>query len=272
MSEVSAQAVKELRARTGAGMMDCKRALSESGGDAAKAEEWLRKKGIAKAASKGDRVAGEGMVGLKLRPDGSVGTLVEVNAETDFVVRNAEFGALVEETLVLVDQKAPTDLPALLALSTPKGNTLAEFVVEKIATIGENIQVRRFIRLNAPAGGVVGGYRHATPTLGALVAISGSRAEAAQELAREIAMQVAAMKPTYVDRSQVPPELSAVVEGKSDQEVKDFFAGLCLVDQPWVKDDSKTVQALIAETEKSVGAKLAVTSFARLEVGVGLPE
>jgi elongation factor Ts len=204
MAEISAAMVKELREKTGAGMMDCKKALTEAAGDFAKAEEWLRKKGVASAAKKGSRVAAEGLVGLKATDDGKLAAIVEVNAETDFVARNAEFVKLVEGLVGHVAQHNPKDLDALLAQPFEGGKSVKDLVTEKIATIGENLTVRRFARLQVEGNGVIGTYLHSNGKVASLVEILGSNHAEAKAAAVELAMQVAAMKPAYVTREQVP--------------------------------------------------------------------
>ncbi|MEW6434077.1 MAG: translation elongation factor Ts [Myxococcota bacterium] len=206
MAEISAAMVKELREKTGAGMMDCKKALAESAGDFAKAEEWLRKKGVASAAKKGSRVAAEGLIGLKVSDDGKLGALVEVNAETDFVARNAEFVKLTTDLVAHIAQHNPADLDTLLAQSF-NGKTVKDAVTEKIATIGENITVRRFVRFQVESNGVVGSYLHSNSRVGALVEVLGSTGDEAKALANELAMQLTAMRPAYVSREQVPADV-----------------------------------------------------------------
>lgn len=206
MAEISASMVKELREKTGAGMMDCKKALTEAAGDFAKAEELLRKKGVAQAAKKGSRVAAEGLVGVKVSDDGKLAAAVEVNAETDFVARNAEFVKLVGGLVAHVAQHNPADLDALMGQSYEGGKTVKDAVTEKIATIGENLTVRRFSRFQVEGNGVVGTYLHSNNKVSALVEVLGSNHAEAKNLANELAMQVAAMRPPYVTREQVPPE------------------------------------------------------------------
>ncbi|HEY1086285.1 MAG TPA: translation elongation factor Ts [Archangium sp.] len=206
MAEISASMVKELREKTGAGMMDCKKALTESQGDFAKAEEWLRKKGAAQAGKKADRVAAEGLVGLEVSADGKLGAVVEVNSETDFVARNAEFVKLVEGLVKHVAQHNPADLDALNAQPYQGGKTVKDAVTEKIGTIGEKLTVRRFARFQVEGNGVVGSYLHSNNKVSALVEVLGSNHAEAKTLANELAMQVAAMRPPYVTREQVPPE------------------------------------------------------------------
>ncbi len=206
MAEITAAMVKELREKTGAGIVDCKKALSENGGDFSKAEEWLRKKGVAAAAKKGDRVAAEGLIGLSVADDGSLGVLVEVNAETDFVAKNAEFIKLTHGLVKHVAQHNPADVVALLAQPWG-GKTVQDEVTAKIATIGEKLTVRRFARLQVEGQGVIGSYLHSNEKVGALVELLGSGSADAKSIANELAMQVTAMKPQWVTRDQVPAEV-----------------------------------------------------------------
>jgi elongation factor Ts len=299
MAEISAQMVKDLREKTGAGMMDCKKALSESGGDFAKAEEWLRKKGISKAASKGARVAAEGLVGAEIA--NGVGVLVELNSETDFVARNDEFVKLLAGLVAHVGRHAPTSVENLLEQAWTDGKSVKDALTEKVATIGENIAVRRFERF-AVTGGGVGQYLHANGRIAAMVEILGSDKPEVVTLAKELAMQVAAMNPKYVSREQVP---AAVLEKEREiyrEEIRNppppapgeirnpnkkpppeerwpmiiegklgkFFENVCLVDQVSIKDDKKKVKDLVADAGKVVGANLTVGRVVRFEVGEGI--
>ena len=207
MAEISAAMVKELREKTGAGMMDCKKALTESAGDFVKAEEWLRKKGVASAAKKGGRVAAEGLVGLMLSDDGQLGAIVEVNSETDFVARNADFVSLTSGLVKHVSQHNPADVETLLAQKHESGKTVKDVIIDKVATIGENLSVRRFARFQVEGNGVVGSYLHSNSRIAALVEVLGSNHADAKALATELAMQSAAMKPAFVTRDQVPAEV-----------------------------------------------------------------
>ena len=207
MAEISAARVKELREKTGAGMMDCKKALTESAGDFVKAEEWLRKKGVASAAKKGSRVAAEGLVGLLMSPDSKLGAIVEVNSETDFVARNGDFVALTSTLVKHVAQHNPSDIDALHAQPHESGKPVKELITEKIATIGENLTVRRFARFQVDGNGALGSYLHSNNRIATLVEVLGSNAPEAKELAIELAMQMAAMKPAFVSREQVPADV-----------------------------------------------------------------
>lgn len=206
MADITAAMVKELREKTGAGMMDCKKALTESAGDFGKAEEWLRKKGVASAAKKGDRVAAEGLIALETSDDGTLAALIEVNAETDFVARNADFVKLTKDLVAHVAKHNPADLEAMLGQSF-QGKTVHDAVTEKVATIGEKITVRRFSRLQVESGGQVGSYLHSNSRVGALVEVLGSSGPEARALASELAMQVTAMRPPWVTREQVPADV-----------------------------------------------------------------
>ncbi|MFZ5469037.1 MAG: translation elongation factor Ts [Myxococcota bacterium] len=290
MAEITAAMVKDLRERTGAGMMDCKKALAECAGDFAQAEEWLRKKGISKAASKGGRVAAEGLIGTVFKPE--VGVLVEVNCETDFVARGPDFQALAGELAEHVAKNNPADVPGLLTQKLG-GKLVQEVLTERIAKIGENITVRRFARFAPDAKGALGTYLHSDQKTGVLVELSASTEGAAkssevQGLAKELALQVAGAMPQYVSREQVPAEVvekekdifkTELAQAKKPENIWDkilvgklekFYEGVCLVDQLWVKDDKKKIKTVIAEVAKKVGAELAVRRFARLKVGEGI--
>ena len=207
MAEISAAMVKELREKTGAGMMDCKKALTESAGDFVKAEEWLRKKGVASAAKKGARVAAEGLVGLMVSPDSKLAAIVELNSETDFVARNADFVKLTEGLVQHVGQHNPADVDALHAQPWEGGKSVKDAITEKIATIGENLTVRRFARFQVEGNGALGAYLHSNNRIAALVEVLGSNAPEAKALATELAMQTAAMKPPFTSREQVSSDV-----------------------------------------------------------------
>lgn len=288
MAEISANMVKELREKTGAGMMDCKKALTESQGDFTKAEEWLRKKGISKAASKGARVAAEGLVGIELRNEAKLGIVVEVNSETDFVAKNDEFVKLTRGMVEHIAQHTPADVATLLEQTWVDGKKVKDVITEKIATIGENITVRRFQRFEVKGEGALGMYLHSNSKIAALVEVLGNSGAEAQQLARELAMQVAAVRPAYVDRTFVPADVlekekeiyreelrvskkpEAIWEKILTGKLEKFYEQNCLVDQLWIKDDKKKVKDLIAELGKKSGAALIVGRVARIEVGEGI--
>jgi elongation factor Ts len=282
MAEVSAALVRELREKTGAGFMDCKRALTETGGDIEAAIDHLRKKGLAGAAKKAGREASEGLVGTALADGGRAGALVEVNCETDFVARTPDFKAFVGEV-------------ANWAARTPdaEGRLAAQWggrVAELIAKLGENMVPRRAARFEAPAGkGLVGEYSHAGGKLGAMVelAVEGAAPRAFASLAHDLAMHVVASNPSYVRRDEVPgavlarerdiymaqardtgkPErvLQRIVEGKLEK----FYADVCLLEQAFALETDKTVDDVLKARGKAAGGRLTVRRFVRFQLGEG---
>ena len=293
MAEISATMVKDLREKTGAGMMDCKKALSESAGDFSKAEEWLRKKGISKAASKGARIAAEGLIGLFISPDGRTGVLAEVNCETDFVARNPDFVALTKDLAELIAKAGPADNAALNETPWKDGKKVKDVLAESIAKIGENIAVRRFAHFKLSGPTTLGSYLHSNGRQGAIVELSAgselaAKNEAVMGLARELAMQATAMKPPYLRREEVPADIlekekdvykAELVAAKKPEAIwekiltgklEKFYEGACLVDQVSIKDDKKKVKGLLAEVSKATATEVTATRFARFEVGEGI--
>ncbi len=276
MAKITASMVKELRTSTGAGMMDCKKALTEADGDMAKAVDILREKGLSQAAKKAGRVAAEGAVVSYVSDDGKVGVVAEVNCETDFVGQNKDFQDLAKSIAKEIAEKNPADVDALLA-SDMNGKTVKDVVTEAVAKIGENISVRRFARFES-AEGKVYSYIHAGGKIGVLVDLKGGDAE----LGKDVAMQVAAANPSYLDRTQVPSaELDhekevlaaeARNEGKPEKiiekmvigRINKYYKEVCLVDQEFIKDGDLTIAKLL----KSKGAE--VTRFARFQLGEGI--
>ena len=274
---VTASLVKELREKTGAGMMDCKKVLTETDGDLEKAAELLRERGIAKAAKKSERVAAEGIVEAYVSEDGKVGAAVEVNSETDFVAKNEEFKAFVMDVAKQIVKNNPATVEELLAqpLLTVEGKTVNEVLVDKIATIGENMSIRRFARFET-ADGLVEKYIHGDGKIAVLVNMT----NASKELAKDICMQIAAVKPEYLNREVVPAErvekekeilkAQTMNEGKPEAiaekivmgRINKFYEEICLVDQAFVKDPSMKVSQVLN------GAT--VVEFARLEKGEGI--
>ncbi|WP_019119149.1 translation elongation factor Ts [Brevibacillus massiliensis] len=275
---ISAQSVKELRERTGAGMMDCKKALEETNGDMEKAIDLLRERGIAKAAKKAGRIAAEGLTATAV--SGNVGAIVEVNCETDFVAKNPEFQTLVKDIAEHVVSQRPATVEA--ALEQPfkgQGEKLAQVISEKIATIGENLTLRRFAVLEKSDNGVFGEYLHMGGKIGVLVALEGTDNK---ELARDIAMHAAAANPRYANREEVSQDEidrerevlknQALSEGKPanivekmvEGRLSKFFEEYVLVEQPFVKDPDKKVSALLKEAGASLKA------FTRFQVGEGI--
>lgn len=276
---ITAALVKELREKTGAGMMDCKKVLTETDGDMEKAMELLRERGIAKAAKKSDRVAAEGLVECYISEDGKVGSVVEVNAETDFVAKNDEFRSFVADVAKQVVEKNPKDVEELLAQESiaVAGKTVKEVLVDKIATIGENMNIRRFARFET-SDGLIEKYIHGDGKIAVLVNMTAGD----ETLAKDICMQIAAAKPEFLDRDSVPADrvekekeilkAQTMNEGKPEAiaekivmgRLGKFYGEICLVEQEFVKDPNIKVSKLLEDK----GAK--VIEFARFEKGEGI--
>lgn len=283
--EITASHVKELRQRTGAGMMDCKKALVSTDGDLDKAVDYLREKGLAAAAKKSGRIAAEGAVVTALAPDGTSGCLVEVNSETDFVAKNEDFQAFAAAVASHVLSHAPSDVDALLGQSMADGKSVAERLTERVATIGENLSIRRFARFDANC---VTSYIHMGGKIGVLVALMGDGAAKAAALGRDVAMHIAAARPLYLSRAEVPEtdieheraifRTQALESGKPEAVVdkivtgrlEKFFAETCLLEQPFVKDTDVTVHQLLARSAKELGGNVTLASYARFELAEGL--
>lgn len=289
MTTISATMVKELRERTGAGMMDCKTALTETNGDLEAAIDWLRKKGLAKAAKKAGRVAADGLIGLKTAA--KTGALVEVNSETDFVARNEKFQEMVR-TIAGLAPKAKGDLAALLAMPYPKtSETVEGHIKEMVATIGENMSLRRTAMLKVKAG-VVAEYMHSKidddlGKIGVLVALESKGAkDKLEELGRQVAMHVAARNPVALDIGGVSADIlerekailldknkgkpPQVLEKIAASVLKTYAAENCLLDQVFVMDESKSVRQVVKEAEGKIGAPVDVTGFVRFALGDGI--
>ena len=276
---ITASMVRDLREKTGAGMMDCKKALTETDGDMEKAIEYLREKGITKAAKKSDRIAAEGLVLAYISEDGKVGAAVEVNSETDFVAKNEEFKTFVETVAKQVVINNPTDVEALLAedsIEVP-GKKVSEVLIEKIAKIGENLSIRRFVRFET-TDGLIEKYIHGDGKIAVLVNMK----NADNELAKDICMQIAAARPEFLNEESVPQErldkemeilkAQAMNEGKPEDiaekivkgRIGKFYSEICLLDQEFVKNPDMKIKDLL----KSKGAE--VIEFARFEKGEGI--
>jgi elongation factor Ts len=289
MTTISAALVKELRDKTGAGMMDCKTALTETNGDIEAAVDWLRKKGLSKAAKKSGRIAADGLIGIVAK--GHVGAVVEVNSETDFVARNDQFQSIVREITGLAPA-ANGDLAKLLAAPYPgTSNTVDAHVKEAVATIGENLSVRRTSAISVKEG-VVSDYVHSRVAdglgkIGVLVALESAGDEPALfELGRMIAMHVAAASPIALDAASVPADVmareKAILEdknqGKKPEMMEKIIAGglkayakeNCLLEQTYIHDQSKTVAQAVKEAEGKVGATIKVAGFVRYALGEGI--
>ncbi len=288
MATISAAMVKDLREKTGAGMMDCKNALNETSGDVEAAVDWLRKKGITKAAKKSGRIAAEGLVAALV--EGKRGVVVEVNSETDFVARNADFQALVRD-VAKVALKQGGDVESILKAPASAGGTVQDAIASAIATIGENMTLRRVANLEVNEG-VIGSYVHGSTgdglgKIAVIVALeSTGKAEELQTLGRQIAMHVAAASPLGLDSSSIDPAVverekgvladknagkpAHILEKIVESGLKSYFKEVSLLDQSYIHDGSKTVAQAVKDAEKTVGAPVTLKGFARFALGEGI--
>jgi elongation factor Ts len=289
MSEISASLVKQLRDETGAGMMECKKALTEAAGNLEEARVILRKRGLASAAKKTGRSAKQGLILARIENDGKSALLLEVNCETDFVARTPNFEALVNEIADHIAASKPASVEALMATSIGAVK-VSEFLSDKIATIGENLVIPRFEMATASANGHFGSYIHPGSQLGVVVEIETNKPESAKtagfaEVVRDLAMQIAAANPQFLDRTQVTPEAiekekdvqrgRALAEGKPEKMVDKiiegrmgkFYEEICLLEQPFIKDNAFTVTAMLDAKGKEMGDTLKVTRMFRYKVG-----
>ena len=290
MANVTAALVKELREKTGSGMMDCKNALTETSGDIEAAVDWLRKKGLSKAAKKSGRIAAEGLVAIAVH--GNAGVVIEVNSETDFVARNEEFQALVRSIAAVAVEKG-TDIAVLNASHYPGGGTIAEAIANSIATIGENMTLRRAASLHV-AHGLIGSYVHNAVSdnlgkIGVIVALESKGASLAlATLGRQIALHVAAASPLALDVSKLDPAVVAreknvlaeknagkpanVLEKIVESGLRTYYKEVCLIDQISIHADhaGKSIGQVVKEAEKAVGAPVTLTGFERFALGEGI--
>jgi len=287
----TAQDVKALREQTGCGMMDCKKALQESDGDMSKALDFLREQGLAKQAKKASRIAAEGVAFAMTSDDNKVGVVVEVNAETDFVAKNADFMAFVETVAKTILEGNPADVDALMALTAVGTEmTVEELLREKVLVIGENIKIRRFTRME----GACVSYVHAGGKIGVLVNFEteANEDDAFVACGKDVAMQIAALGTEYLNKEDVPAEIISkekeilVAEMKNDPKmankpeqvlgkivegkINKYYKENCLVEQEFVKDSSMTVQQYINSVAKTVGKDMTIKAFVRFEKGEGL--
>ena len=291
MANVTAQMVKELREMTGAGMLDCKSALQETGGDTQAAVDLLRKKGLSKAAKKAGRVAAEGLIGIAHADHNKKGVVVEVNSETDFVARNEQFQGLVK-MIAQVGTRAGADVAAI-SKAKVGDETVAEALVRSIAKIGENMTLRRAAALSVGQG-VVASYVHnqvieGLGKIGVLVALeSGGGADELNSLGRKLAMHVAAANPQALDASGLDPSLiarerdvlgeKAKAQGKAanvvdkivESGLKTFYKEVCLVDQPFIHEPNKTVAQAVKEAEGKAGGAIKIAGYVRYALGEGI--
>jgi len=294
--EITASQVKELREKTGAGMMDAKKALVEAGGDMEKAAEILRQKGIATAEKKSGRTAAEGQVASLISDDRKTGVLVEVNCETDFVAKGDAFQAMVSEVAQQILEKAPADVQELLTQPSSflAGSTVQQYVTDKIAAIKENLNIRRFVRYQVAGSGAIHSYIHTGGKVGVLVELKTGKAETAnhevfKQLIKDVAMQIASAAPDFVSRADIDPtvieEETRVEMGKEDLankpedirrkivegRVSKLLGQRCLIEQPFVKDPSQSVDDIIKNRATELGdMDIEVVRFTRYALGEGI--
>ena len=285
----TAQDVKKLREMTNCGMMDCKKALTETDGDMDKAVEFLREKGLATAAKKAGRIAAEGIV--KSYISGNIGVLVEVNSETDFVAKNVDFQNFVQAVAEVIAAQNPADVDALKELKLSDTQTVGEALTEKIATIGENMNIRRFVRIES--SGAMTDYIHAAGKIGVLIDAEAPNTDEVQVCLRNVAMQIAALNPKYLSDADVSEEykehekqiliaqlkndpknaskpdniIEKMISGRLNKELKE----ICLLGQEYVKAEHKeTVAQYVEAVSKKIGSTVTLKSFVRFETGEGL--
>lgn len=284
---VTAALVKELRERTGAGMMDCKKALVETDGNIDKAIEVLREKGLSKAAKKSGRIAAEGLVRIAYNDDNSESAIVEINSETDFVAKNDEFITFVEDIANMALLHGEKDMDEFMSVDF-NGKPISGVLTDKIAKIGENMNIRRYKKL-ATDGVVYTGYTHGGGRIGVIVGIkTDASADEISRVGKDVAMQIASMDPKFISDKDVDPEYlenekriltqEVLNEGKKPEIVDKIVAGkikkelkeVCLLDQPFVKDGDMSVGQYIADAAKEIGKSMEVVEMLRYEVGEGI--
>ncbi|WP_055070974.1 translation elongation factor Ts [Clostridium massiliamazoniense] len=284
---ISAKMVKELREKTGAGMMDCKKALTETNGDMEKAVEFLREKGLAAAAKKSGRIAAEGIVKTYVSEDKKKGAIIELNCETDFVAINEEFVGLADNIAKLVAEKELNSVEEVLAADLA-GKTVQETLTELIAKIGENMNLRRVERFSVESG-LVQEYIHGGGRIGVMVELACDKtSDVLEQLAKDVAMQIAAANPLFLSQDQVDAKsleterevyrAQALNEGKPEKivekmvegRIKKYFKEVCLLDQQWVKNGDMTISKLLEEKSKEIGAPVSIVRYARFERGEGI--
>ncbi|MFA5843599.1 MAG: translation elongation factor Ts [Coriobacteriia bacterium] len=283
--EITASMVKELRETTGAGMMDCKRALTEADCDMSKAVDILRTKGLADLAKKSGRATNEGLVATHVMPDGRTAAVVEVNCETDFVALNEEFSGFVGRVAAQVAATAPADVASLMGASWSANPSLTveQALGEVVSRLDENMGITRFLRFSSDAVSTIGSYVHGVGRIGVLVEIAGGEGEPVSALARDIAMHVAAAAPGWIRRDQVPADVieheksiyraqaaesgkpEAIQEKIATGRLDKFFKEVCLLEQPFVKDPDITVEQLVKRAAGS--SEFVITRFARYALG-----
>ncbi len=292
---ITAAMVKELREMTGVGMMDCKKALTETDGDMEKAVEMLREKGLAASAKKAGRIASEGMVEIHLSEDNKSGAIVEVNSETDFVAKNQVFRDYVAAVAKQASETSAKDMDAFFEekWAVDPQYTVKEALSQQVAVIGENLNIRRFEKYEKAQAGKLVSYVHGGGRIGVLIELACEKeCDELVELGKNVAMQIAALKPQFITEKDVPADfieketeiltaqakndpknankpdniIAKMIEGRLKKELKEF----CLVDQPYVKDGDLTVQKYIDSVAKEIGADIQIMRYVRFETGEGL--
>ena len=285
---ITAKSVKELREMTGAGMMDCKKALVQTEGDIEKAVEYLREKGLAAAAKKAGRVAAEGIVKTFVSADKKTAGMVEVNCETDFVAANEEFVSFADKVAEMVANTSAANVEELLAEKFDGEATVQEALTALIAKLGETMTLRRFAKFNIEKGAVAS-YIHGGGRIGVMVEVAcDTESEILEEVAREVCMQVAAANPLFLSKEEVDSEslekekeiyrVQALNEGKPENivekmvngRIQKYYKEVCLLDQAWVKDGDKSITKYLQEKSKEVGSPITVTRYSRFERGEGI--
>jgi len=287
VAKITASMVAELRAKTGAGMMDCKKALNETDGDLEGAVDFLRKKGLSAAAKKSDRVAAEGLIAVA--GEGNASAIAEVNAETDFVAKNEAFQAFAAGVAQTVLADAPADVEALKTLDFPgTGRNVADELAHQVSTIGENMNIRRFARLQADSG-VVASYVHGGGKIGVLVQLDTTTVnDEVTATARQIAMHVAAANPQYLSRNEVPADVvekekeimrvKAIESGKPENivdkivegQINKYFGEICLLEQVYVIDTDMKVGKVVEKLAKDIGSDVTLAGYVRFQLGEGI--
>ena len=292
---ITATQINELRKATGAGMLDCKKALEENDGDFEKSIDFLRTKGLAAAAKKAGRAATEGMVAAFVSDDLKSGVLLEINSETDFVAKNEKFQSFVSDIGRHILATSPADCAAMLEqpYAGDTSKNVQTYLSESISIIGENIQIRRFAKFDITGNGCIGFYIHAGGKIGVLVqaegpAVTDANRAAYQSFVKDIAMHSAAAGPRFITRDQVPADVlerekeiyrikakesgkpDAIIEKIIDGQINKFYAEICLNEQVFVKDTDKSIQQVVKEVGNSVGGPVSITRFERFVLGEGL--
>jgi len=293
---ITAQMVKALRDKTGCGMMDCKKALQETGADEEQAVAWLREKGLAKAQKRAGKATSEGWIGLFIDDSGKNATMVEVKCETDFVAKGEQFQTLARQIADVVGKNAPTaatpgPVPEeIMTKPLLDGLSLQDKLNEMVAVVGENLQIGSYARFEMDGPGMIGNYIHSTGKIGVLIEVkcendASTGKDAFKDLAKDLAMQIAAANPVCVEAGQVPADIlerekeiyenQAKEEGKPahiaekivEGRLKKFYKDICLLDQPYIRDDSMSVSDLLKNTGKDLDDKISIGRFARMSLG-----